>query len=89
MPLEELRRTLRLRPFRPFRLFVTEGGPYDVRHPELCVPGSRSVFVGIPAPSQTEPIYDDFAIIDLIHITRIEQIHGSSKGRIFNALVHF
>ena len=49
MSIEEVRNALRQRPFRPFRLFITDGGSYEIRHLELCVPGARTVFVGIPA----------------------------------------
>lgn len=80
MPLEELRDVLRRKPFQPFRLFVTDGSTFDIRHPELCVPGARSVFIGTPAPGQIEPIYDRFAIVDLVHITRLEPIAASTSG---------
>lgn len=74
MSLDEIRTALALRPFRPFRLYVTDGASYDVSHPDLLMPGNRAVVVGIPAAGQTDPLFDRFAVVDLIHITRIEPL---------------
>ncbi len=74
MRLEDLQDVLRQRPFRPFRLVVSSGSAFEVRHPELCLPGRRSVFVGVPAPGEVEPVYDRFAILDLAHVTHVEPL---------------
>ncbi len=74
MRLEDLQDVLRRRPFRPFRLVVSSGFTFEVRHPALCVPGRRSVFVGTPAPGEVEPVYDRFTIVDLAHVTHIEPL---------------
>jgi DNA-binding XRE family transcriptional regulator len=47
MHLKDLQDALRKRPFTPLRLFLTDGATFDVFQPELCVPGRRSVFIGI------------------------------------------
>jgi hypothetical protein len=71
---EEVRDALRRTPYTPFRLFVSDGSSYDVRHPELCVPGRRSAFLGFPTTETAEPLFDRFAIVDLAHITRLEPL---------------
>ena len=43
MTLQELQTALRTRPFKPFRLYVSGGETFDVRHSELCMPGLTSV----------------------------------------------
>ncbi len=35
MGAEQLRQILQKRPFRPFRLYVSDGATYDVSHPEV------------------------------------------------------
>jgi hypothetical protein len=35
MTAEELRDTLREQPFEPFRIVLTDGATYDIRHPDL------------------------------------------------------
>src|SRR6516164_7494564 len=72
MNLQDMQDAIQRRPFGPFRLFISDGATYDVRHPELCVPGRREVFIGLT--ESTEPVYDRFAIVDLIHITRLEPL---------------
>ncbi len=80
MHLQEIRNILALRPFRPFRLFVSDGAVYDVRHPELCVPGTRSVFIGTPAVGQPDPVFDRFVLVDWLHITRLEPLEVLTPG---------
>lgn len=41
MQFEDLERRLRTRPFRPFRIHLTDGASYEVRHPEMCLLGRR------------------------------------------------
>jgi hypothetical protein len=77
---EEVHDALRRRPFTPLRLFISDGSAYDIRHPELCVPGHRSVFVGFPGPESAEPVYDRYAIVDLAHVTRLEPLPLPTPG---------
>ena len=74
MTLQDLRDALHQEPFTPFRLFVSGGATFDVRHPELCVPGIRSAFIGFPAHGQLEPVFDRYTIVDLRHIIRLEPL---------------
>jgi hypothetical protein len=78
MRLEEIQDVLRREPFTPFRVFVSDGATYDVRHPELCVPGRRCLFIGMPAAGTTEPVFDRHAIVDLAHVTRLEPLAASA-----------
>ena len=74
MTLRDFQAALRRRPFEPFRLFVSDGAAYDIRHQELCVSGQRSVFIGIKESDTKELAYDQYAIVDLVHITRLEPL---------------
>ena len=53
---EELASAVRRRPFVPFRLTLTEGSVYEVRHPELCMPGRRSAVLGLTAPDASDTV---------------------------------
>lgn len=76
MPIEELLRHIRRAPFEPFGVYVTDGAAYDVRHPELIMPGARSVEIGIAAdPNQA--FFDRVVTVSLIHITRLEPLSGT------------
>jgi hypothetical protein len=71
---ENIREFVAQRPFRPFRLTLTDGLTYDLRHPDLIMVGQGMVVVGLPAADQTEPIFDRFAMISLLHIMQIEPL---------------
>ena len=43
---ETFQALLRARPFVPFRLYLTDGAQYDVRHPELMMVVERYAIVG-------------------------------------------
>ncbi len=36
------------RPFVPFRLVTPDGTGYEIRHPEMLMPGRRDVLIGLP-----------------------------------------
>ena len=42
-----LRSFVRRQPFQPFRLVLTTGEAYDIRHPDLIMVGERSIAIGI------------------------------------------
>ena len=74
---EELRGVIREQPFRPFRVFVSDGSAYDVRHPELIFVTRRRVLIALPT-ANGDDIADDFVRCDPVHITRIEPIRDTS-----------
>jgi hypothetical protein len=53
---------------------VADSGTYDVRHPDLCMIGPRIAVIGIPPAGQNEPILERYAVVDLIHVTRLEPL---------------
>ena len=77
---EDNRGQLRQRPFRPFRITLTDGRSYEIRHPELVAVGRSTIFLGFPAPDDPEPVYDRYAIISLLHIMQVEPAGPSPAG---------
>jgi hypothetical protein len=75
---EELRDALRQKPFEPFRLVMTDGTSYEIRHPDLLLVGRRSVTVGLTGePGQT--YYERTVKVDLLHVIRLEPIEAQSS----------
>jgi hypothetical protein len=73
MTFDDIKTHLDVPPFAPFRLFLTDGTTFDVRHPELFMLGRRSVIVGFAAePNQKH--YDRWTTVDLFHIMRTEPL---------------
>jgi hypothetical protein len=73
---EELATAVRRRPFVPFRLTLTEGSTYEIRHPELCMAGRRSAVLGLTAPDASDLLFDRSVTIDLLHVVKLEPLEA-------------
>ena len=62
---------VRATPFRPFRVVLNSGTRYEVRHPEMLMPGRRTVTIGLPDDPAT-PVYDRQVIVSMLHVQRLE-----------------
>jgi hypothetical protein len=69
---EDVRAFLQQQPFQPFRLTLTDGRTYEVRHPELAMVGRSSMIIGLPAPGDPEPVYDRSVTVSLLHIMQMQ-----------------
>lgn len=77
MRLSELQDVLRKQPFEPFRIQLTNGESYVVRHPEFASLTRSSIVVGIPAGKDGIP--DRFVQCDLLHVVAIEPDDGKRR----------
>jgi hypothetical protein len=67
----------RRQPFEPFRLFLSDGTTYDIRHPEMCMVGKKTIVVGIP--SNETYVFDRSITISMLHIVRLEPISATAR----------
>jgi len=75
----DLHTAARRQPFKPFRVVLTTGTTYDIRHPDLIMVGRRSAIIGItndPGGSA----YDRTFQVDLIHVVGIEELASPSAN---------
>lgn len=80
MPPKQLQEKLRHKPFRPFRMHLTDGTAYDVLHPELIMLGRRYLVLGLTRDPE-ETLIDSSVDIDLLHIVRVETLkRGDRRG---------
>ncbi len=76
---EELREVLHTQPFQPFRLVMTDGQGYEIRHPDLMMVGRRSAMVGLTGrPGRT--YYERAVQVDLLHVIRLEPLETATSG---------
>jgi hypothetical protein len=74
---EELRDELRQQPFQPFRLVMSDGEGYDIRHPDLLWIGKRTAYVGLTGqPGQT--FFERAVKVDLLHVIRIVPLDAAT-----------
>ncbi len=77
---EEIHEFLQHKPFQPFRLTLTDGRTYEVRHPELAMVGRSEVAIGVPAADEPRPVYDRLITVSLLQIMQIgpSEMQGTS-----------
>lgn len=69
---------LQVRPFQPFRIHVSAGTVYEIRHPEMMVVGRTRALVFFPPEGMSLPVLDRFESVALLHITRLEPLERSA-----------
>lgn len=72
MTLQTFRDLLARRPFQPFRLVMSSGQTYEIRHPEMAWLTRTSILVGIDDEDDGVPA--EFKICSLLHVTAIEPL---------------
>ena len=58
----------RERPFRPLRIFISDGEAYEVRHPEMMLVTRTKVVIALP---NGEDVPENTVYCDPVHITRV------------------
>ena len=75
---DELRERLEDRFFKPFRIYLTNGAQFAVYRANQGMISTRTLALGIMTdPQQEYP--DQFALIDIAHITHLEPIQTSES----------
>ena len=76
MTVKDFRELLTAQPFQPFRLVMSSGIAYEVRHPEMAFLTRTSIHVGIDIGEDHIPA--NFKICSLLHVTAIEPLTAAS-----------
>ena len=78
MTVQTFQKLLSKRPFQPFRLVMSSGRTYEVRHPEMAFLTRSDILVGVDATDDGVPA--DFRICSLLHVAAIEPIPASAAS---------
>lgn len=79
MTVQTFRELLSQRPFKPFRLVMSSGQTYDVRHPEMAWLTRTDILVGIDDDRDGVPA--EFKICSLLHVSAIEPLTAAPGPR--------
>ena len=79
MTVQTFKELLSQRPFKPFRLVMSSGQTYDVRHPEMALLTRTDILVGIDETDDGVPA--EFKICSLLHVSAIEPMSASPGSR--------
>jgi hypothetical protein len=69
---------LKQRPFRPFRVVMSSGESYDVRHPEMAWVTKNDLLVGVDVADDGMPA--EFRICPLFHVATVEPLATDARA---------
>lgn len=78
MTVQTFRDLLQEKPFKPFRIVMSSGQTYEVRHPEMAFVTKTDMLVGIDIEEDEIPAR--FKICSLLHITAVEPLESTANG---------
>jgi hypothetical protein len=79
MTVQTFRDLLNKRPFQPFRLVMSSGQTYEVRHPEMAFVTRTDILVGVDIAEDGVPA--EFKICSLLHVTAIKPLNPPRPRR--------
>jgi hypothetical protein len=77
---EEFLRLLRQGPFLSFRLHLSTGMTFEVRHPELASLERTTVWLSLPAVLRPRRIAEREVVVSLLHIVWVEFIDPTATS---------
>jgi hypothetical protein len=77
MTVQTFRELLSQRPFQPFRLVMSSGQTYEVRHPEMAWLTRTDILVGIGDTEEGAPAA--FKICSLLHVSAVEPLPAVAR----------
>jgi hypothetical protein len=78
MTVRTFQELLQRRPFQPFRLVMSSGESYEVRHPEMAMLTRTDLLVGVEEADDGVPA--EFKICSLLYVSAIEPLASSAQG---------
>ena len=79
MSADDLLQRVRARPFVPFRLVLTEGTPYEVRHPDHIMVTRTIASIGRPSEDE-QSLFESVVWVFLLHIVRLEPLDSQKPA---------
>ena len=71
----DLKELLKQRPFKAFRIYLTNGLELEIRHPDQCFVGKRAVRIVLSRESTLpEHLRGKTVLFSLLHITHIVEL---------------
>ncbi len=77
---EDILEMLRVQPFEPFRVYLSDGAVYEIRHPDMAIAQRSKVTVGVPGPTGADMPAERTVNCALIHITRTELLNEAGNA---------
>jgi hypothetical protein len=69
---------LKQQPFKPFRVVMSSGASYEVRHPEMAWVTKNDLLVGVDVAQDGMPA--EFRVCPLFHVATVEPLPADSRA---------
>jgi hypothetical protein len=79
MTLQTFQKLLTQQPFKPFRLVMSSGKSFEVRHPEMAMLTRTDLLVGTKISKEGVPA--EFEICSLLHVKAVEPVDLSASKK--------
>lgn len=76
---DDLLELLRAAPFEPFRIHLSDGAVFEIRHPDMAIVQRSKVTIAVPGPKRPDGPAERTVNCALVHITRTEMLNGAAK----------
>jgi len=73
---EDILELLRARPFEPFRLYLSDGAVFEIRHPDMAIVQRSKVTVAVPGLEGPDGPAEHIVNCALMHVTHTEPVDG-------------
>ena len=77
MVVQDFKRLLDKRPFQSFRLVMSSGEKYEVRHPEMAFMDRSTMYVGL---NMRDGIPARYEMCSLLHVATVEPIQDPQSA---------
>ena len=73
-----VKKRIETRPFKPFRIFMSDGSHHDILNHDFAWIFGSIIFVGVPASAtqEHEPFVKE---LSLLHVSRMEPLHRAAR----------
>jgi hypothetical protein len=78
MNIDALRPLVNRRPFEPFRITMSSGATFEMRHPEMASLGKSAMLVVLPDPNGA--LTDKWEFLSHLHITHVATLAPSGQA---------
>lgn len=78
---DDLLELLRAAPFEPFRIHLSDGASFDIRHPDMAIVQRSKVIIAVPGPEGPDGPAERTVRCALVHSTRTERSNGVPPRR--------
>ncbi len=75
---KQIRELLQARPFRPFRIGLSDGTRYDITNHDMAFVGKNTVEIGLNF--DLDGFAEYFARCSILHITKLEDLPETVSG---------